>query len=130
MAKAIFGNLSRRERQIMDLLFQRGRATAADVQEGLPEAPSYSAVRALLRILEEKGHVRHEQDGPRYVYIPKADRERARQSALKHVVQTFFDGSAEQAVSALLGSEAPRMGADELERLAALIERARKEEVR
>lgn len=114
----------------MDLLFQRGRATAADVQEGLPEAPSYSAVRALLRILEEKGHVRHEQDGPRYVYIPKADRERARQSALKHVVQTFFEGSAEQAVSALLGSEAPRMGADELERLAALIERARKEEVR
>jgi BlaI family penicillinase repressor len=130
VAKAIFGNLSRRERQIMDLLFQRGRATAADVQEGLPEAPSYSAVRALLRILEEKGHVRHEQDGPRYVYIPKADRERARQSALKHVVQTFFDGSAEQAVSALLGSESPRMGADELERLAALIERARKEEVR
>ena len=111
MAKALFGNLSRRERQIMDLLFQRGRATAAEVQEGLPEAPSYSAVRALLRILEEKGHVRHEQDGPRYVYVPKADRERARQSALKHVVQTFFDGSAEQAMAALLGDRSAAHGA-------------------
>jgi BlaI family penicillinase repressor len=113
----------------MDLLFQRGRATAAEVQEGLADAPSYSAVRALLRILEEKGHVRHEQDGPRYIYLPKADRERARQSALKHVVQTFFDGSAEQAVSALLGSEGARMGAEELDRLAVLIARARKEDV-
>ena len=129
VAKVLFGNLSRRERQIMDLLFQRGRATAAEVQEGLPEAPSYSAVRALLRILEDKGHVRHEQDGPRYVYIPRADRERARQSALKHVVQTFFDGSAEQAMAALLGTEAPRMAPVELERLAALIEQARKEDV-
>ncbi len=128
VAKALFGNLSRRERQIMDLLFQRGRATAAEVQEGLPEAPSYSAVRALLRILEEKGHVRHEQDGPRYVYLPRADRERARQSALKHVVQTFFDGSAEQAMAALLGTEAPRMAPAELERLAVLIDRARKED--
>ena len=128
MAKSLFGNLSRRERQIMDLLFQRGRGTAAEVQEGLADPPSYSAVRALLRILEEKGHVRHEQDGPRYVYLPRADRERARQSALKHVVQTFFDGSAEQAVAALLGSEAPRMSQNELERLAALIESARKED--
>lgn len=128
MAKALFGNLSRRERQIMDLLFQRGRATAAEVQEGLPDAPSYSAVRALLRILEEKGHVRHEQDGPRYVYLPRADRERARQSALKHLVQTFFDGSAEQAVAALLGSGGGRMAPAELERLATLIEQARKED--
>lgn len=128
MAKTLFGNLSRRERQIMDLLFQRGKATAADVQEGLPDAPSYSAVRALLRILEEKGHVRHEQDGPRYVYIPRADKERARQSALRHVVQTFFDGSAEQAVAALLGSGASSMAPEELERLATLIERARKED--
>ena len=126
--KSMFGNLSRRERQIMDLLFQRGRATAAEVQDGLPEAPSYSAVRALLRILEEKGHIRHEQDGPRYVYAPKVDRDRARQTALKHVVQTFFDGSAEQAVAALLGGEAPHMAADELDRLAVLIARARKEE--
>ena len=128
MAKTLFGNLSRRERQIMDLLFQRGRATAADVQEGLPDAPSYSAVRALLRILEEKGHVRHEQDGPRYVYLPRADRERARQSALKHLVHTFFDGSAEQAVAALLGTGGGRMAPEELERLAVLIEQARKED--
>jgi predicted transcriptional regulator len=128
VAKTLFGNLSRRERQIMDLLFQRGRATAADVQEGLPDAPSYSAVRALLRILEEKGHVRHEQDGPRYVYLPRADRERARQSALKHLVHTFFDGSAEQAVAALLGTGGGRMAPEELERLAVLIEQARKED--
>ena len=129
MSKSLMSGLSRRERQIIDLLFQRGRATAADVQRELPDAPSYWAVRALLRILEDKGHVRHEQDGPRYVYVPKADRERARQSALKHVVQTFFDGSAEQAVAALLGTEAPRMAPVELERLAALIDQARKEDV-
>ena len=128
MAKTLFGNLSRRERQIMDLLFQRGRATAAEVQEGLPQAPSYSAVRALLRILEEKGHIRHELDGPRYVYVPRVDRDRASQNALKHVVQTFFDGSTEQAMAALLGSEAPRMAPEELDRLAALIASARKEE--
>ena len=81
----------------MDLLFQRGRATAADVQRELQDAPSYSAVRALLRILEEKGHVRHEQDGPRYVYVPRHALHNARRSALRHVVQTFFEGSAEQA---------------------------------
>jgi predicted transcriptional regulator len=121
-------NLSRRERQIMDVLFQRGRATAAEVQEALPDPPSYSAVRALLRILEEKGHARHETDGPRYVYLPKVDRERARQSALRHVVQTFFDGSAGDAVAALLGGESARLNPAELDRLAALIERARKEE--
>lgn len=112
----------------MDVLFQRGRATAAEVQEALSEPPSYSAVRALLRILEEKGHVRHEVDGPRYVYAPRLDPEKARQSALRHLVHTFFDGSAEKAVAALLGSEAPHMAAEELERLAALIESARKEE--
>ena len=128
MAKGTLGNLSRRERQIMDVLFQRGRATAAEVQEALSEPPSYSAVRALLRILEEKGHVRHEVDGPRYVYAPRLDPEKARQSALRHLVHTFFDGSAEKAVAALLGSEAPHMAAEELERLAALIESARKEE--
>lgn len=128
MAKSLFGNLSRRERQIMDLLFRQGRATAAEVQEQLPEAPSYSAVRALLRILEEKGHVRHEQDGPRYVYVPRVDRDRARQSAMKHLVQTFFDGSTGEAVAALLGSDASRMRPEELDRLATLIERARAEE--
>ncbi len=128
MAKGTLGNLSRRERQIMDVLFQRGRATAAEVLGALPEPPSYSAVRALLRILEAKGHVRHEADGPRYVYVPRLDPIKARQSALRHLVHTFFDGSAEKAVAALLGSEAPRMAADELDRLAALIANARKEE--
>jgi BlaI family penicillinase repressor len=127
VAKSLFNNLSRRERQIMDLLFKQGRATAAEVQEGLPEAPSYSAVRALLRILEEKGHVRHEQDGPRYIYLPRVDRDRARQSALRHVVQTFFDGSTEEAVAALLGSDGPGLAPEELERLAAMIDRAREE---
>jgi predicted transcriptional regulator len=119
--------LSRRERQIMDLLFQRGRASAADVQRELPDAPSYSTVRALLRILEEKGHVRHEQDGPRYVYVARLDRTRARRSALRHVVRTFFDGSAEQAMAALIdGNDALRD--EELARMAELIAKARKED--
>src|SRR3954463_1854164 len=95
-------DLSRRERQILDILYQRGQATAAEVQTALPEPPSYSAVRALLRILEDKGHVRHEQDGPRYLYVPTIARDNAQRSALKHILQTFFDGSAEQAISALL----------------------------
>ena len=95
-------DLSRRERQILDILYQRGQATAAEVQTALPEAPSYSAVRALLRILEEKGHVRHHQDGPRYVYLPTVARDNAKRSAMRHMLQTFFDGSAESAVVALL----------------------------
>src|SRR6476646_9316402 len=86
--------LSRRERQIMDVIYRRGRATAAEVLQDIPEPPSYSAVRALLRLLEEKGHVRHEQDGPRYVFLPTVNRERARKSALRHVVRIFFNGSA------------------------------------
>ena len=122
------GNLSRRERQIMDVLFQRGRATAAEVQEALPEPPSYSAVRALLRILEEKGHIRHEADGPRYVYLPRHDRDKARQSAMRHVVQTFFNGSTGDAIAALLGSEGGRLSADEIDRLAVMIDQARKED--
>src|SRR5438128_478613 len=97
--------LSRRERQIMDVIYRRGRATAAEVLEELPDPPSYSAVRALLRLLEEKGHVKHEQDGPRYVFTPTVTRERARRSALKHVVRTFFDGSATDAVAALLDGD-------------------------
>jgi BlaI family transcriptional regulator, penicillinase repressor len=109
----------------MDLLFQRGRATAAEVQEGLPEAPSYSAVRALLRILEEKGHVRHEQDGPRYVYVPTIARDSAKRSALRHIVRTFFDGSTEQAMAALLDVSSSRLSDAELERLSRLIEDAR-----
>src|SRR5438874_9079141 len=97
--------LSRRERQIMDVIYRRGRATAADVLDGIPDPPGYSAVRAMLRLLEEKGHVRHEQDGPRYVFIPTVTRDRARKTALKHVVRTFFDGSASDAVAALLDSD-------------------------
>src|SRR5688572_31060844 len=92
-------DLSRRERQIIDILYSHGRATAAEVQTALPDPPSYSAVRAMLRILEDKGHVRHEQDGPRYVYVPTIARDNARHSAVRHVLTTFFDGSAEQAIS-------------------------------
>ena len=86
----------------MDVLFTRGKASAAEVQQALPDPPSYSAVRALLRILEEKGHVRHEEEGPRYVFAPRLDKEKAQQSAVRHLVQTFFDGSPEQAMAALL----------------------------
>ena len=119
-------DLSRRERQILDILYQRGQATAADVQNALPEPPSYSAVRALLRILEEKGHVRHQQDGPRYVYLPTVARENAKRSALHHVLRTFFDGSAEQAISALLDESSTKLSPAELDRLARLIEDARR----
>jgi BlaI family transcriptional regulator, penicillinase repressor len=119
-------DLSRRERQILDILYERGEATAADVQAALPEPPSYSAVRALLRILEEKGHVRHKQDGPRYVYLPTVARENAKRSALRHVLKTFFDGSAEQAISALLDESSSKLSSAELERLARLIDTARK----
>ena len=119
--------LSRRERQIMDFLYQSGRATAAEVQAGLPDPPSYPAVRAMLRILEDKGHVRHQQDGPRYVYVPRVARDRAKRTALRHVVRTFFDGSREQAVAALLDDRSTQLSDDELDRLAGLIERARKE---
>lgn len=118
--------LSRRERQILDILYAQGKATAADVQGALPDPPSYSAVRALLRILEEKGHVRHEQDGPRYVYLPTVARENAKKSALRHLLQTFFDGSAEQAISALLDGSAARLSDKELDRLAHMIEQARR----
>jgi predicted transcriptional regulator len=128
MAKPPLDGLSRRERQIMDLLFQRGRATAGEVQTALPDPPSYSAVRALLRILEDKGHVSHVQDGARYVYAPRLDREKARTSALRHLVATFFDGSAEQALAALIDTHGRHLADDELDRMAALIERARKED--
>src|SRR5215211_4459190 len=119
-------DLSRRERQIVDILYARGRATAADVQSALPDPPSYSAVRAMLRILEEKGHIRHEQDGPRYVYLPTVARDRAKKTALRHVLQTFFNGSAEQALSALLDESDSRLSDRELDRLAELIDRARR----
>jgi len=119
-------DLSRRERQILDILYERGEATAADVQAALPEPPSYSAVRALLRILEDKGHVRHKQDGPRYVYLPTVARDNAKRSALRHVLKTFFDGSAEQAISALLDESSSKLSPAELDRLARLIDTARK----
>ena len=119
-------DLSRRERQIIDILYAQGSATAAEVQSALPEPPSYSAVRAMLRILEEKGHVRHEQDGPRYIYRPTLPRDNAKKSAMRHMLQTFFDGSAEQAISALLDDPSARLSDAELDRLARLIAQARK----
>ncbi|TAM82098.1 MAG: BlaI/MecI/CopY family transcriptional regulator [Acidobacteria bacterium] len=117
--------LSRRERQIMDILYQRQRASAAEIRESLPSAPSYSAVRALLRILEEKGHIRHEEKDLRYVYFPTAPRRRVRRRALRHVVDTFFEGSAAQAVAALLDPSAARLSDEELDRISDLIDQAR-----
>ena len=127
MTKFNAASLSRRERQIMDIIYQQGQATAAEVMERLPDPPSYSAVRALLRVLEDKGHLRHEEQGPRYVYLPTLPRDKARSSALKQVVQTFFEGSTEQAVAALLGMSPVALSDEELDRLARLIDQARKE---
>jgi predicted transcriptional regulator len=118
--------LSRRERQIIDILYTQGRGTAAEVQAALPDPPSYSAVRAMLRILEEKGHARHEQDGPRYVYLPTVARDNAKRSAMRHMLRTFFDGSAEQAISALLDDASTKMSDVELDRLARMISDARR----
>jgi predicted transcriptional regulator len=117
-------NLSRRERQIMDALYRRSRATAAEVREEMPDPPSYSAVRAMLRVLEEKGHVRHEEEALRYVFIPTASRALATRSALAHLVTTFFEGSTERAVAALLDG---KLSQQELDRLAVLIESAKKQ---
>jgi predicted transcriptional regulator len=127
MSSTSHHTLSRRERQIMDVLYQKGRATALEVQESLPDPPSYSAVRALLRILEDKGHIRHEQDGPRYVFTPKLPRDKARRSAIRHMMETFFEGSPEQAVAALLDVSSSKLSQEELDRLAQLIENARGE---
>jgi BlaI family penicillinase repressor len=122
-------DLSRRERQILDVLYKAGRATAAEVQQGMPAAPSYSAVRTLLRILEDKGHVCHEQDGARYVYVPTIGRETAKRSALRHMLNTFFEGSASQAIAALLDEDPGRLSKADLDRLSKAIECARKEGV-
>jgi predicted transcriptional regulator len=127
MSKKTTENLTRRERQIMDILHRRNRATAQEVLEELSDPPSYSAVRALLRLLEERGHVKHVQDGPRYVYSPAVTRGDARRSALAHVVHTFFAGSVEQTVAALVESPRSKLSGEELDRLAALIDRAKKE---
>ena len=120
-------HLSRRERQIMDVVYRLGQASAADVLENMPDPPGYSAVRTMLRLLEEKGFLRHDQDGPRYVYLPTISRDKARQSALTQLVQTFFDNSTEQTVAALLDMSKSKMSDEELERLSELIEKARKE---
>jgi BlaI family transcriptional regulator, penicillinase repressor len=127
MSRPLHSALSRRERQIMDILFRRGRATAADVMAELPSDPSYSTVRTQLRVLEQKGHVRHEQEGLRFIYTPVVARQAARKSALRHVIETFFDGSPEKAVAALLGGEATKLSDDELDRIASLISKARKD---
>ena len=119
--------LSRRERQIVDILYRLGRATASEVMAGLPGDPNYSTVRTQLRVLEQKGHVRHEEEGLRYVYLPAVPRHTARRSALRHLMNTFFDGSAEKVVAALLGGDAARLSDDELKRVADLVSRARKE---
>jgi len=120
-------NLSRRERQIMDVIYELKEATATQVLDRLPSPPGYSAVRALLRVLEQKGHLSHRQDGPRYVFTPTLPRERARRSALRHLLKTFFDNSTEDAVAALLDISEDNLSTDDLQRLAELIEKAQRE---
>lgn len=119
-------DLSRRERQIMDAIYARGEATAADVHAAIPGPPSYSAIRALLRVLEEKGVLKHREDGPRYVFAPTMPREKASRSALHSVVQTFFDGSLANAVAALVDGGSGKVSAEELRRIEAIIEAAKK----
>jgi predicted transcriptional regulator len=119
--------LSRRERQIMDILYQRGKASAAEVREALPDAPGYSAVRAMLRVLEEKGHVQHLAEGLKYVYVPLVAPEKARRSAVKHLIETFFKDSPEQIVAALLDVSSKRLTREELDRMAQMIEKAKRE---
>jgi predicted transcriptional regulator len=118
-------DLGRRERQIMDVVYRLGRATAAEVLAGLPDPPSYSAVRGMLRLLESKGYLRHEQDGARYVYLPTTERDEARRSALTHLLRTFFDGSRENAVAALLDLDDQPLDPAEYTRLKSLLEQAR-----
>ena len=125
MPKRSYLNLSKRERQIMDILYRQGQASAAEVQANLHDPPSYSAVRATLRILEEKGQVQHHQDGPRYVFRPAVARDKATRSAIRHLVRTFFNGSAEQAVTTLLDESTSKLTTEELDRLAGLIDEAR-----
>jgi BlaI family penicillinase repressor len=125
--KAPFSTLTRRERHIMDILYRLGRATAEEVMREMPGEPSYSTVRTQLRVLEEKGHVRHEEQGRKYVYLPVAPRASVRKSALRHVVQTFYDGSVEKVVAALLGGDAARLTDEELDRINEMVRKARKE---
>lgn len=118
--------LSRRERQVMDIVYRAGEATVSEVLEALPDPPSYSAVRALLRVLEAKDHLAHREDGPRYVYYPTVPREAARETALERLLATFFDGSVERTVATLLDLQAERLSDRELDRLAELVDAARK----
>jgi BlaI family transcriptional regulator, penicillinase repressor len=126
MSKSMHSTLSRRERQIMDVLLRLGRATASEVKQELPGHPADSTVRTQLRVLESKGHVRHEEHGLRYVYMPVVRRDAARRSALRHLAHTFFDGSAQQLVAAVLGGEAARLTDDDLDQIARLVDQARK----
>src|ERR1700678_4573105 len=119
--------LSRRERQIMDILYRSGKASASDVLNPMPDPPSYSAVRAMLRVLEEKGHIRHQEEGLKYVYVPVVTRERAKKSAVKHLLDTFFNNSPEQIVAALLDVSSTQLTREELDRMSELIDRAKKE---
>lgn len=128
MAPAKPPQLSRRERQIMDVLYRQGRASAAEVRGAIPDPPSYSAVRAMLRVLENKGHIRHEEQGPRYVWVPTLPRERAKRSALMHLLDTYFQGSPGLAAAALLDLYEAKLSNQELDQISELIEKARKEE--
>jgi BlaI family transcriptional regulator, penicillinase repressor len=119
--------LSRRERQIMDILYQRGKSSAAEVLEAMPDAPSYSAVRAMLRVLEEKGHIRHQAENLKYVYLPTVPRDKAKRSAVKHLVDTFFSDSPDQIVAALLDVSSTRLTREDLDRMAQMIEKAKRE---
>src|ERR1700730_9018897 len=121
------GGLSRRERQIMDILYQRGKSSASEVREAMPNAPSYSAVRAMLRVLEEKGHVKHQAEGLKYVYVPTVTRDKAKRSAVKHLLDTFFNDSPEQIVAALLDVSSTRLTREELDRMSEMIEKAKRE---
>ena len=120
-------NFSRRERQIMDILYQRGRASAQEILDAMPDPPTYSAVRAKLRVLEEKGHIRHEEEALRYVYLPVVARDSARRSAMRHMLSTFFENSVEQAVAALVDLSAARLSREELDRISSLIDQAKRE---
>jgi BlaI family penicillinase repressor len=120
--------LSRRERQILDILIRRGKASASEVREAMPDAPSYSAVRTLLRVLEDKGHAKHRAEGLRYVYLPTVPREKAKRSAVKHLLETYFNGSPEQIVAALLDVSSTRLTRQELDRMTEMIEKAKQED--
>ena len=129
MKKKTIDNLSRRERQIMDIIYQKEKATAAEIKDLMPDPPSYSSVRALLRVLEDKGFLRHKEQGPRYIFYPTINREKAKTSALKHVMKTFFDNSTERLVAALLDMSDSNLSDEELDKMAQLIDEARKEEL-